>query len=98
MGKIREFKKKEKSLEKALKYAIEYCIGKNVLKEFLETHSSEVLNMLLTEWNQDEAIEVAREEAREEARESFLELLEQGLTVEEIKKRLKQKEGIFRSA
>jgi predicted transposase/invertase (TIGR01784 family) len=106
MGKIREFKKKEKSLEKALKYAIEYCIGKNVLKEFLEDHASEVLNMLLTEWNQDEAIEVAREEAyedgreegrgegleqgREEGREEILKLFERGLSIEDIKEKLQR--------
>jgi hypothetical protein len=94
MGKIREYKKKKKSLEKAVKNAIEYCIEKNILKEFLETHSSEVLNMLLTEWNQDEAIEVAREEERQ----YFFELLDQGLTIEEIKQRLKQEEEIFRSS
>jgi hypothetical protein len=94
MGKIREYKKKKKSLEKAVKNAIEYCIEKNILKEFLEAHSSEVFNMLLTEWNQDEAIEVAREEERQ----YFLELLDQGLTIEEIKQRLKQEEGIFRSS
>jgi len=59
--------------------------------------------MLLTEWNQDEAIEVAREEGREEGREEtreeerhyFLELLNQGLTIEEIKERLQNKERIF---
>jgi uncharacterized protein (DUF2461 family) len=51
--------------------------------------------MLLTEWNQDEAIEVAREEAHEEDRQFFLELLNQDLTKEEIKERLKQEEGIF---
>ncbi|GBU29225.1 hypothetical protein R84B8_02789 [Treponema sp. R8-4-B8] len=52
--------------------------------------------MLLTEWNQDEAIEVAREEAREEGREEernyFIELLNQGLTKEEIIERLQTKE------
>jgi hypothetical protein len=54
--------------------------------------------MLLTEWNQDEAIEVAREEAyedgreeeRRESRQYFLELINQGLTLEEIKQRLNQ--------
>jgi hypothetical protein len=55
--------------------------------------------MLLGEWDQEEAIEVAREEAREEAheeaREHFLELLNQDLTIEEIKERLQQKEWVF---
>ena len=48
--------------------------------------------MLLEEWNMDDALAVAREEAWEECREEersyFIKLLEQGLTVEEIKERL----------
>jgi hypothetical protein len=95
IDKVRKYKKKENSLEKGVKDAIKYCIDKNILKDFLETHSSEVLNMLLTEWNWDEALEVAREEGHEEGREEaheedrqyFLGLLNQGLTIEEIKKR-----------
>jgi hypothetical protein len=47
MGKIREYKKKKKSLEKAVKNAIEYCIEKNILKDFLEAHSSEALKYAL---------------------------------------------------
>jgi flagellar biosynthesis/type III secretory pathway protein FliH len=50
--------------------------------------------MLLTEWNQDEAIEVAREEAyedgREEGREEILKLFEQGLSIEDIKEKLQR--------
>jgi hypothetical protein len=38
-------------LEGAMKMAIDYCINHDILKEFLETHSSEVINMLLTEWH-----------------------------------------------
>jgi predicted transposase/invertase (TIGR01784 family) len=66
VNKIREYQKKENSLEKGVRNAINYCIKKNILKEYLEAHGSEVYNMLLTEWNQDEAIEVAREEGMEE--------------------------------
>jgi len=66
IDKVKENKIKEKSLEKAADSAINYCIANNILKEFLEAHASEVLNMLLTEWNQDEAVEVAREEGREQ--------------------------------
>jgi predicted transposase/invertase (TIGR01784 family) len=69
MGKVREYKKREKSLEKAVRNAIKYCTENNILKKFLETHGSEVYNMLLTEWNLDEAIEVAREEGWEDGRE-----------------------------
>jgi predicted transposase YdaD len=39
-----------------------------VLKDFLEKHSSEVVNMLITEWNWDCFIEVREREAREVGR------------------------------
>jgi len=69
VDKIREYQKKENSLEKGVRNAINYCIKKNILKKYLETHGAEVYNMLLTEWNQDEAIEVAREEGWEDGLE-----------------------------
>jgi len=57
--------------------------------------------MLLTEWNWDDALEVAREEGwedgLEEGRQYFIDLLDQDLTKEEIKQRLNQKEKKFRS-
>ena len=39
------------------------------MTEFLETHGSEVSNLLLEEWNMDEALKDAREKGREEGRE-----------------------------
>ena len=71
----------------AVKKAIEYCINHDILKEFLETHSSEVFNMLLTEWCTEEAIAVRSEEAWEEGREeSKIEIaqnaLAKGLSIE----------------
>jgi predicted transposase YdaD len=73
IGKIREYQKVEDSLEKAAGSAIIYCIKNNILKEYLEAHASEVLNMLLAEWNQDEAVEVAREEGHEDGLKEGLE-------------------------
>jgi len=91
--------------EKSIKEAVKHCQKHDILKEFLETHGSEVLNMLLTEWNLEDAKEVWREEAREdglaegleqgleqgreEAQEEIFKLLDQGLSKEEIKLRLK---------
>ncbi|MDR1802722.1 MAG: Rpn family recombination-promoting nuclease/putative transposase [Treponema sp.] len=81
--------------EEAMKAAIKYCIENNILKHFLETHSSEVFNMLLTEWNTEEAITVNREEAweggREEGREEkAMEIarnaLAEGASLEFVKK------------
>jgi flagellar biosynthesis/type III secretory pathway protein FliH len=59
--------------------------------------------MLMSEWNQDEALEVAREEGREdgleegreEGQQYVLELLDQNLTIEEIKQRLNQERRHF---
>jgi hypothetical protein len=43
------------------------------MEAFLETHGSEVENMLFTEWNMDDAKRVWREEALEEGMEQAAE-------------------------
>ncbi|MCL2444479.1 MAG: hypothetical protein FWD13_13590 [Treponema sp.] len=48
--------------------------------------------MLYTEWNMDDALAVVREETREEERENFIKMLDQGLSVEDIKQRLTETE------
>ena len=104
MAKVRTFREELGSLEEGIKAAIKYCSVHAIPKEFLEIHGSEVLNMILTEWNTEDAIAFAREEGREEGlergfekgrerglekgREEVMELLAQGLTAEEIKVRL----------
>jgi predicted transposase/invertase (TIGR01784 family) len=65
MQKIRE-NKETMPLEAAMKAAIEYCIEHSILSKFLLEHAPEVMNMLLSEWNWDDAKEVWQEEAREE--------------------------------
>ncbi|MDR3301163.1 MAG: Rpn family recombination-promoting nuclease/putative transposase [Spirochaetaceae bacterium] len=55
--------------EKAMTQAIQWCINHNTLEEFLKANSSEVINMLLEEWNLDTALKVEREEGREEGKE-----------------------------
>jgi hypothetical protein len=67
IDRVRE-NRKTMPLETAMKDAVKYCIDHNVLKPFFETHSSEVFNMLLTEWNMEDAIAYNREEAWEEGR------------------------------
>jgi hypothetical protein len=65
VDKVREYEK-EFPLEEAVKEAIKYCIEENKIRNFLEEHGTEVINMLLTEWNTEEAKEVWLEEGREE--------------------------------
>jgi predicted transposase YdaD len=96
IAKVREYKADTGDDEKAMKLAVIYCIENNILKEFLEAHASEVMNMLLTEWNTVEYGEVQREEGREEGleegreegRKMVLELMEQGYTPEQIRAQL----------
>jgi len=86
------------SVEEAIKLASEYCIANNILKEFLEKNLSEVVNMLTAEFDMDKALEVARWEGKEEGIEEgkmevqnyILELIEQGLSREEIKKKIEE--------
>ncbi|GMO22797.1 MAG: hypothetical protein Pg6A_10070 [Termitinemataceae bacterium] len=55
-------------LKDAMTKAIRWCIDHNKLKQFLETNSSEVINMLITEWDWDKYVAVQRREAVEEGR------------------------------
>jgi hypothetical protein len=84
IAKVRECKAGTGDNAKAMKMAIQYCIENNILKKFLEANASEVLNMLLTEWNTIEYGEVQREEGRD----MVLGLLDQGYTPEQIRARL----------
>jgi hypothetical protein len=60
------------------------------LKDFLETNAGEVINMLYTEWNWDDAFAVQREEGREEGREETVKnLLDFGMGPEQISRALK---------
>jgi hypothetical protein len=84
----------------AIRRAVLDCIRQDVLKEFFEEHGSEVHNMLLSEWNIDDAKRVWQREAREDGRNEGIEegvekgmqkvfsLLEQGVSLAEAKKRL----------
>jgi hypothetical protein len=66
VAKMREYEQEQGSLEAALKKAVEYCCRHDIIKEFLEKHAQEVMSMLMTEFNLEDAIAVAKEETREE--------------------------------
>ena len=66
VAKVRSLEKELGSLEEAIKEAVKYCQKHDILKEFLELHAGEVLNMLYTEWNMDDALAVRYEEGHEE--------------------------------
>lgn len=77
----------------AYKDAIQESIRQGILAEYLKKKGSEVLNMLIAEYDYDMDIEVQREEAREEGREIGREeekkvfirnLLKRGMSDEDI--------------
>jgi hypothetical protein len=107
VAKVRE-NRASMALEEAVRGAIRHCVNNRILTRFLEEHGSEVLNMLLEEWNLDEAKEVwweegweqgleegiekgreqGLEQGIEQGREQFLELINRGYTIEQLKAKL----------
>ena len=65
--KVREFKSSGLTLDQAIKEGIDTCVKQGVMKSYLQSNGSEVINMLNTEWNMDEALRVRGEEERKEA-------------------------------
>jgi hypothetical protein len=73
VARVRE-NQKTMSLEAAVTEAVRRCVQDGILTDFLEEHGSEVMNMLLKEWDWDVAKEVWQEEAMEDGRKKSLEL------------------------
>ena len=75
--KVREELKTKKSRDEAIICAMEACIREDVMVDFIKEHGSEVRNMLFTEFNMEDFMEVRGEElyqdgikaGREEGRE-----------------------------
>jgi len=91
IGKVREYEKESHSKEDTMKKAVLYCRNHDILKEFLEANATEVLNMLLTEWNLEDAKKVwyedGLEDGREEGREEIARnALAEGASIEFIHK------------
>ena len=97
---VHRYEKKTGGLVKAIEMAIDECIRVNVLKDFLEEHSSEVRNMLNQEWDWNKALEVSKMEGREEGLEEGIEegkkkitkevltLIDRGASMDEVRKKL----------
>jgi hypothetical protein len=62
----REFYEQTGDLAEAITKAIRWCIREGILVEYLKKNGSEVENMLITEWDQEEYVKVQREEAAEQ--------------------------------
>jgi hypothetical protein len=78
---------KTMNLNVAIKTAVRTCIRKKILLSFFKSCSSEVENMLFTEWNLKDALEVRYEESEarglDKGREEVFSLLESGMSLAE---------------
>jgi len=92
IAKAREFEAEVGDRTEAIRRAVVYCRDRDILKEFLEKHGTEVLNMLTQEWDQAAALAVRYEEGKEEGRnegkgegrDEIVALLKSGKSPEEI--------------
>ena len=66
---VRTYLKKGFNNNDAIVNAVKTCVNENIMKDFLEKNSSEVLNMLFTEFDINTAKKIWKEEAKEEGRE-----------------------------
>jgi len=80
INRVREYGKETENLEEAVRKAVIYCRDHEILREFLEKNATEVLNMLMTEWNIEDAKKVWYEEGLEEGMEKGMEAgMEKGM-------------------
>ena len=87
VAKVREFEKECGDRAQAITLAVRYCRDNDILKDFLEKNGTEVMNMLMTEWNWDDALAVRFAEGREDERvEIAKNALIEGASVEFINK------------
>jgi predicted transposase/invertase (TIGR01784 family) len=63
---VRQHRDAGYELEEAIRLAVEECIEKNILSDFLRTHSSEVINMLTLEFKLEDALQVWKKEGFDE--------------------------------
>ena len=80
VAKAREYLKQGHGLEDALKKTVVYCRDHDILKEILEQYEREVIGMLTSEWNWEDALAVRFEEGMEQGMEQGMERgMEQGV-------------------
>ena len=63
-----KYYKKEHTIKEATDKAVTRCINENILKDILLKNRAEVMNMVITEFNEEVFVKGIREEGREEGR------------------------------
>jgi len=89
VAKVRELQSSGNSLKEAIEKAVVYCINKGILRDYLKRNSSEVVNMMTTEFKLKDAIAVAKAEGEVSGIKKLLALLEKGIPLAEAKRKLR---------
>jgi predicted transposase/invertase (TIGR01784 family) len=64
-SKIHEYSNAGHALEEAIDLAVKYCMGHDIMIPYLEEHGSEIMSILVQEYNFEDELQVAKEEAEE---------------------------------
>lgn len=94
--KIREYQEEGRNLSEAIACTIEECVANGIMAGFIRENGSEAVNMLFTQFNMDDSLEVRYEEGIEKGIEKSIDVLiqicqEMGLSREEVLFKIKQK-------
>ena len=66
VDKIKRYTKEKKNIEEAVEQAIRECIEKDVLADFLRIHKAEVMDVCITEYNEERVMDAMRADAFED--------------------------------
>lgn len=69
IDKIKKYTAKKKSIKDAVNQAVEECMKENVLADFLKKHRAEVMDVCITEYNEERVMDAIREQSYAEGRE-----------------------------
>jgi len=98
---IKDYLKTGKNRDEAIVQAIDDCLKAGMMADFLAEHGSEAVNMLYTEFNMEDALEVRFEEGIEKGEEKKLKeqvekKLAKGKSIETIAQELEETTEVIR--
>lgn len=74
VDRVKRYHKQTKSLEEALNRAVNECISEDILADFLKGHKAEVIDVCLTEYDEEKVMLALREEYKEIGLEMGMEI------------------------
>lgn len=72
VDKVRCYQKELGDIKMAIERTIQECINQGILSEFLTAHRSEVLDVCLTEYNEELVMDALREDSRKEGEQNLI--------------------------